>query len=67
MTVRSSLAPHAASMREPDPDAARRAAREAWHRSGIVLINPEWLPNWVDRKQLEGLAVRVHGRRADSG
>jgi hypothetical protein len=55
-------------MREPDPGAARRAAREAWHRQGLVLINPEWLAAWTDRKQLELLAEKVHGpRQAGSG
>jgi len=61
--MRSTLAPYAPSMRDPDPAAARRAAREAWHREGIVLINPEWLPAWTDRKQLELLADKVHGAR----
>lgn len=63
MNARSTLAPYAASMRDPDPAAARRAAREAYHREGIVLINPSWLSHWPDRKQLEILADKVHGRR----
>lgn len=61
--MRSTLAPYAAAMREPDPNAARRAAREAWHATGLVLINPEWLHGWTDRKQLELLAEKVHGPR----
>lgn len=61
--LRSSLAAHAGSMREPDPANARRAAREAWHVSGLVLINPEWLTGWVDRQQLINLADKVHGQR----
>jgi len=60
---RSTLAPYAPSMRDPDPAAARRAAREAWHATGLVLINPDWLPSWTDRKQLELLADKVHGPR----
>jgi hypothetical protein len=63
---RSQLAPYAPSMRDPDPAAARRAAREAWHAAGLVLINPEWLPAWTDRKQLELLADKVHGPRRPS-
>lgn len=61
--LRSSLAPHAASMREPDPANARRAARDAYDASGgeIVLINKAWLPTWVERKQLDLLAVTAHG------
>lgn len=60
---RSPLASYAASMRDPDPAAARRAARDAWHSTGLVLINPEWLSSWADRKQLEILADKVHGER----
>lgn len=60
---RSTLAPYAPAMRDPDPAAARRAAREAWHQTGLVLINPEWLHAWTDRKQLELLADKVHGTR----
>jgi hypothetical protein len=63
---RSSLAPFAARCREPDPAAARRAARAAWHTAGLILINPEWLHGWADRKQAEMLAEKVHGKRKDS-
>ena len=66
--MRSQLAPYAPAMRDPDPAAARRAARDAWHQKGLVLINPEWLQAWTDRKQLELLADKVHGaRRSGSG
>ncbi|MEB0281449.1 hypothetical protein QN347_02785 [Sphingomonas sp. 10B4] len=54
-------------MRDPDPANARRAARDAWQTSGLVLINPEWLTSWVDRQQLIILAERVHGERKPSG
>lgn len=56
--TRTSLTPYAASMRDVDPQNARRAAQQAYEQSGgaIVLINREWLPSWVDRKQLEILA-----------
>ncbi len=60
---RSPLAPYAASMRDPDPQAARRAARTAFHETGLVLINPDWLPGWTDRQQLKILAEKVHGKR----
>ena len=64
--VRSSLAGVAASCREPDPRAARKAARDAWHDAGLILINPEWLQSWADRKQVELLAEKLFGkRRAD--
>ncbi len=63
VTVRSSLAGIAGSCREPDPRAARRAAREAWQEAGLILINPEWLQSWADRKQAELLAEKLHGKR----
>ena len=61
--LRSSLGAHAASMRDPDPANARRAAREAYDASGgeIVLINKTWLRTWTDRKQLDLLAVAALG------
>jgi hypothetical protein len=61
--LRSPLARHAHLSHEPDPAAARRAARDAWHKHGLILINPEWLPGWADRKQAEILAEKLHGRR----
>lgn len=65
---RSPLGRHAHLSRAPDPAKARQAARAAYHETGLVLINPEWLPGWADRKQLEILADKVHGkRRASNG
>jgi hypothetical protein len=60
---RSSLASVAPMAREPQPEHARRAARDAWHAQGIVLINPDWLAGWADRQQLIILADKVHGKR----
>ncbi len=57
------LARFASLSEEPDPANARRAAREAYHAHGIVLINPEWLSGWADRKQLEILAEKLFGKR----
>jgi hypothetical protein len=48
---------------DPDPAAARRAARAAWHEHGIILINPSWLNGWADRKQAEILAEKLYGKR----
>lgn len=60
---RSSLASTAGALREPDPAKARRAARDAWHRDGLILINLAWLNGWADRKQAELLAEKLHGKR----
>lgn len=66
MTIRSSLVRIAGSCREPDPVAARKAARDAWLKGGLILINPEWLSSWADRKQAELLAEKLHGKRKES-
>lgn len=59
--TRTSLTPYAASMRDVDPQNARRAAQKAYEQSGgaIVLINREWLTSYIDQKQLDILAVKV--------
>jgi hypothetical protein len=61
--MKSALSRFAALGHEPDPANARRAARDAWHDHGIVLINPKWLQSWADRKQAELLAEKLHGKR----
>lgn len=66
MTIRSSLSGLSAVCRQPDPAAARLAAREAWQNAGLILINPEWLTGWADRKQAEILAEKLHGKRKES-
>jgi hypothetical protein len=60
---RSPLGRYAHLSREPDPRQARRAAQDAWHSSGLILINPDWLESWTDRKQAELLAAKLHGER----
>ena len=60
---RTSLTPYAASMRDPHPGNAIKAAREAYQTSNgeIVLINRKWLVSWTDQKQLDLLAVKAFG------
>lgn len=50
-------------MREPQVKDAVQAARDAYHASKgeIVLINKNWLSDWMDRKQLDLLAERALG------
>jgi hypothetical protein len=64
--MRSSLASISSACREPDPRAARRAAHDAWHEAGLILINPEWLRSWADRRQAEVLAEKLFGKRGDA-
>ena len=64
---RTSLTRFAGSMRDPDPEAARREAKGAYLASEgeIVLINKKWLRNWTDRKQLDLLAVVALGVKGE--
>lgn len=64
--MRSSLETFAGACREPDPEQARREAKAAWHRDGLILINLGWLSSWADRKHAELLAEKCHGRRRDT-
>ncbi|WP_159981898.1 MULTISPECIES: hypothetical protein [unclassified Novosphingobium] len=66
MTIRSPLGRFATLGHEPDPAAARRAGYAAWQEHGLILINPEWLKGWADRKQAELLAEQLYGKRKDA-
>jgi len=59
----SPLSRFASLGQEPQDANARKAARDAWHMHGLVLINPTWLSGWADRKQLEILAEKMFGKR----
>lgn len=63
---RTSLTGHAASMRDPSPENARREAKRAFHESGgkIILINTDWIPGWGDRQQAILLGEKLHGKRS---
>lgn len=65
---RSSLARHAPSMRDPDPEAAFRAAQKAWREAGILLINPNTMTNergftWGDREMVAAIGDKLYGKR----
>ena len=62
MPGRTSLTPFAASMRDPDPDGARRAARQAWLDHGIVVIMPGDCTG-LDREFVAAVANRIYGKR----
>lgn len=61
--LRSSLAAHITSGDGDAAERARKVAKECYHETGIVLINPDWLPGWLERQQLIMLAEKVHGAR----
>lgn len=60
---RDSLATYAPQMREADPANGLRAAARAWHEMGLIVINPDHVSSWTDRKQAELLAERMYGKR----
>jgi hypothetical protein len=62
VSIQSSLGRHVASGPKT-PSEVRAEAAGAWHRHGIILINPEWLNSWADRKQAELLAEKLFGKR----
>lgn len=49
-------------MRDPDPDGARKAARQLWHEKGICVVFPEDCYG-LDRQFVEAIGNRIHGRR----
>lgn len=58
----SSLGRHVAPSPKT-PAEIRAEAAKAYHQTGLVLINPEWLASWADRKTLELMADKLFGRR----
>lgn len=64
---RSTLAPFAAQMRNPDPAVARQMARDAWQETGLLLMTKEWLVeagfSYGDRMLIEAMGDRLHGKR----
>lgn len=62
---RTSLTAYAASMRDPDPDGARRFAAKVWHEQGVILLGPEVLNGmgWTDRAQIEAVVEKHFGKR----
>jgi hypothetical protein len=59
---RTSLTPFAASMRDPDPEGARRAARALWRDHGIIVIMPGDCQK-LDAMFVEAIANRLYGDR----
>lgn len=58
----TSLTKFAASMRDPDPDGARKAARQAWHEHGICVVFSGDCEK-LDQMFIEAIANRLYGPR----
>lgn len=63
---RTSLTAYAGSMREPDPDGARRIAQQQFHASNgdWVILHKDWLAGWAQQHQAIALGESVHGKRS---
>jgi hypothetical protein len=60
---RTSLTKFAAAMRDPDPEGAKRAARQLWHERGIVVIFEDDEIPGLARMTVEAVAIAKYGRR----
>jgi hypothetical protein len=64
--MRSSLAHLAPMAREIQPDQAWNAASQAWHRDGLILLNPDEIEKrvgWVAARDARNLAELCFGKR----
>lgn len=62
---RTSLTKYAPTFRDIDPDGARKASAEAWHRHGAVSIPVDVLKSlpWQDQELLRKIAAKLYGKR----
>jgi len=60
---RTSLTPFAASMADPDPQAARRFAAQLWQERGAIVIFPDQLKamDGLERQLFEAVATKNYG------
>lgn len=61
----TSLTKYAASMRDPDPDGARKLAARQWHETGAVVLLPESIARLdrLDRELVQAIAAKIYGPR----
>lgn len=64
---RISLTRHAAGMRDPDPNGARRMAARKWHDDGTIILMPDSIARlpWQDRELVQRIAGKIYGERKD--
>ena len=41
----------------------RAECKAAWHRDGVICLNPEWITGWGERQQLIQIAEKQFGKR----
>lgn len=65
--IRTSLTKYAPHMRDPQPEDAYRAKKEAWQRYGLLMVDPGEDLNWDGtyelRETLKALGNRLYGKR----
>jgi hypothetical protein len=60
--LQSSLARHVPSGPKT-PAEIRAECKAAWHRDGVICLNPEWISGWGERQQLIQIAEKQFGKR----
>lgn len=66
MTIsRTSLTAFTPSMRDPDPQGARRFAQKIFHESDgkFIILHQDWAKGWAQRQEMVNLGELVHGKR----
>lgn len=67
MSGRTSLTRYAGQMREPKPEDAHRAKKEAWQKYGILMVDPVndimWDGTYELKETLKALGNRLYGKR----
>jgi hypothetical protein len=67
MSGRTSLTRYAGQMRDPDPNGAHRAKKEAWQQYGILMVDPVndimWDGTYELKETLKALGNRLYGKR----
>jgi hypothetical protein len=48
-SLRSTLAPYAASMRDADPESLRHFAADMMNKTGMIVLDPAWIRSPLDR------------------
>jgi hypothetical protein len=64
--VRSSLSNLKPVWRDPDPEAAFKRCKEAWHATGIVCLNPDEIEKtlgWARAQEARNLGEALYGKR----
>ena len=65
--MRSSLAPYIGTMRDADPDGARRLAAKVHAETGMIILDPAWIDSWGDREFVKAIASKTLKTKGGKG